>query len=230
MKDVSWKRWMMRRVLKDTLVLAQSEEIRKDVRADFSDIDCAIEVLGNAVSIPNGTASGNGVLYVGRLAPKKGLEYLIEAMTDLDTQLTIVGDGPERERLEAVAERIDGDISFEGEVPPEEVDKYYRSAAIFVLPSIEGEGMPNVVLEAMAWGLPVVATDSGGIPSVIQSGKNGYLVPMHDTESLHDKIRKLQNDSSERDKLGKHARQYVQKTHSWNSLVSKLEEKYRKLS
>lgn len=230
MNDIWWKRWMMRRVLNDTLVLAQSEEIREDVTADFSDIDCNIEVLGNAVSIPNNTASGEGILYVGRLAPKKGLVYLISAMVDVDAHLTIVGDGSEHKKLETLAASIDVDVTFVGEIDPDKVDQYYRDAAVFVLPSIEGEGMPNVVLEAMSWGLPVVTTDSGGLPTLVADGDTGYLIPMRDANALATAIGRLLHDSEKRETMGTAARQYVHDNHSWDSHMKRLEQIYFNLT
>ena len=229
MNDVWWKRWMMRRVLADTLVLAQSAEIRDDVESDFDDVDCDIDVLGNAVSVPERRADGDGVLYVGRLAPKKGVEYLIEAVSELETTLTVVGDGSERERLERLASGMDGTVRFEGEVPPESVSRYYSSAAVFVLPSVEGEGMPNVVLEAMSWGLPVVVTESGALPSLITDGENGYTVPMRDPEALTDRIEHLLSNERKRQTLGTNARSYVQENHSWSALVESLEGYYAQL-
>lgn len=228
MKDVRWKRWMMRRVLKDTVVLVQSPDIGDDVQRCFNNIDCDIEVLANAVSIPQDTADGTNVLYVGRLAPKKGLKYLIKAMEDLDAELTIVGDGSEREHLERLAAKSTVNISFEGEVSPDQVDDYYQSAGVFVLPSIEGEGTPNVVLEAMSWGIPVVATDSGGIPSIIEDEVNGYIVPMRDPGELKDKIKEvLHGDKSEA--MGELAREYVKNHYSWSSQIRQLEKLYRSI-
>ena len=228
MNDVGWKRWMMRRVLADTLVLAQSEEIRDDITADFDDIDCEIEVLGNGVSVPDETADGDGVLYVGRLAPKKGLEYLLEAMADIDAHLTVVGDGSERNRLETLAAKLDVDITFVGEVEPEDVGKYYRDAGVFVLPSLEGEGMPNVVLEAMSWGLPVVATDSGGLPTMIKDGENGFLVPMRNSDLLATRLTELLEESKKQTKMGRAARKHVRESYSWNWLIEELSIVYSK--
>lgn len=226
MNDVWWKRWMMRRVLTDTLVLAQSEEIRDDITSDFGDIDCDIEILGNAVSVPDETADGEGVLYLGRLAPKKAVEYLVEAVAEVDTHLTIVGDGPERPRLEQLVAETGASATFEGEVEPDEVHEYYMSASVFAMPSIEGEGMPNVILEAMARGLPVVATDSGGIPSLVDDGYNGYLVPMRDPQALADRIRLLLTDEELRSEMGANAREFVADHHSWDRLCSELETYY----
>ncbi|MHC3437879.1 glycosyltransferase family 4 protein [Natrialbaceae archaeon A-gly3] len=229
MNDVRWKRWMMRRVLSDTLVLAQSAEIREDVLEDFDDLEPDIDVLGNAVSVPENIASGDDVLYVGRLAPKKGLKYLIEAMEDVDASLTIVGDGDERDRLEALAHESGADVTFVGEVAPDEVDTYYELAGLFVLPSVEGEGMPNVVLEAMSWGLPVVATDSGGLPTMIDDGETGDIVPMRDASALEARIAELVADPEKRTRMGKRARRYVVDTHSWDWLVDELEDVYTRV-
>lgn len=230
MNDTWWKRKMMRCVLTDTLVLAQSKEIREDITSDFSDIDCNIKLLGNAVSVPKETASGDGVLYVGRLATKKGLEYLIDAMSEINVPLTIVGDGPERNDLESLAANTNANVTFVGEVPPNEVDQYYRNAAVFVLPSIEGEGMPNAVLEAMSWGLPVVATDSGSLQTIINDGKTGYIVPMRDSNALRIKISNLIEDEQECKMMGASARQYVQKNHSWNWLIDSISSIYVEIS
>lgn len=226
MNDVWWKRWMMRRVLADTLVLAQSPEIRRDVEYDFSDIDCNIEVLGNGVAIPAEAADGDGLLYLGRLAPKKGVEYLIDAMDGIDVPLTIVGDGPERQRLEQLATQVTAEISFIGEVPPHEVSKFYQDAAIFVLPALAGEGMPNVVLEAMAWGLPVVTTPSGGLPDLIEDGRTGFLVPMRDSDSLAETIQFLQANPDNRTQVGRAAREAVRANHSFETIIAELENVY----
>ena len=229
MNDVRWKRWMMRQVLEDTLVLAQSGEIRADVLADFDDIECNIKILGNAVSVPDETAAGTELLYVGRLAPKKGVDYLIEAVAEIDASLTVVGDGSERTRLERLARETGADVTFEGEVSPEAVQRYYRSAGVFALASTEGEGMPNVVLEAMSWGLPVVATDSGGLPSLIDDGHNGYIVPMRDSHALAEKLEMLLADDKHRAELGENARAFVADNHSWEVICSKLETHYERL-
>ena len=230
MRDVRWKRWMMRAVLADTLVLTQAADIRTDVRADFDSVDSNVEVLGNGVSIPDEQApcSDRTVLYLGRLAPKKGLEYLVRAAAELDDpcELVVVGDGEQRDGLEALAERLDVSVTFEGFVDPDAVGDYYRSADVFVLPSIEGEGIPNAMLEAMAWGLPVVGTDSGGVGETLRDGETGYLVPMRDSSALADAVQTLLDDGERRREMGQAARRYASEHHSWDSLVGSLEDIY----
>jgi glycosyltransferase involved in cell wall biosynthesis len=230
MRDVRWKRWMMRAVLTDTLVLTQAADIRTDIRADFDSVDSNVEVLGNGVSIPDERApcSDRTVLYLGRLAPKKGLEYLIEAAAELDGpyELVVVGDGERRDDLEALAERLNVSVTFEGFVDPDAVGDYYRSADVFVLPSIEGEGTPNAMLEAMAWGLPVVGTDSGGVGETLRDGETGYLVPMRDSSALADAVQTLLDDGERRREMGEAARRYASEHHSWDSLAESLEQIY----
>ena len=234
MRHVRWKRWMIRRVLEDTRVLVQSEEIEEDVREFFPDLDPDIGVLGNGVTVPEvrSPLDSNRVLFVGRLAPKKGVQHLIEAIADVssDAELWIVGDGRKREELERLASEHNIDATFIGQVNPSEIGQFYYQSSIFVLPSTEGEGMPNAVLEAMSYGVPVITTRSGGLPTLITEGQNGYLVPMRDPKAIAERVDDLLNDSSLRHKIGTNGREYVTENHSWNALVSCLNNVYRKVT
>jgi len=226
MKDVRWKRWMIRRVLADTRVLVQAPGIADDVRSDFPDLDPDLAVLGNGVEVPEETADGEGVLFVGRLAPMKGVEVLLRAMAGIDASLTVVGDGPERDRLESLAAERDVDVTFVGQVSPNAVDSYYRDAGVFCLPSTGQEGLPNAVLEAMSWGLPPVTTDSGGLPSLVGKGDRGFVVPHGDSEALRERLAILLADCNRRAEVGRNAREYVVTNHSWDAIVDALEDHY----
>lgn len=221
---------MIRKVLLDTRVLVQSEEIKNDVREFFPELDPDIGVLGNGVTLPEEKSALNSsiVLFIGRLARKKGVQYLIEAMAGIssDTELWIVGDGHKREELERLASERNIDATFFGQVDPTEIDRFYRQAGIFVLPSIEGEGMPNAVLEALSHGIPVITTRSGGLPTVITDGNNGYLVPMRDPEAITELVTKLLQDSKLRQNIGVNGREYVINNHSWDTIVSRLNNVY----
>lgn len=223
MKGVGWKRWMIRRVLADTRVLVQAPGIADDVRADFPNVELDLAVLGNGVEVPAGTANGEGVLFVGRLAPMKGVEVLLKAMTDVDASLTIVGDGPERTRLESLADKLGVKATFVGRVPPDQVEEFYREAAVFCLPSTGEEGMPNAVLEAMAWGLPCVTTDSGGLPSLVGDGNRGFVVPREDPERLRECLDIVLSNPERRKEVANNAREYVEANHSWPAIVASLE-------
>ena len=138
------------------------------------------------------------ILFVGRLAEKKGVCYAIEAMRYVDNaMLVIAGDGPLRNELTAQAEGLcretGKEIVFIGAKTHEELKEIYASADIFVMPSVtakdgDKEGFGLVMLEAFASGLPIVASRSGGIVDLVKDGVNGYLVPEKDSKGLADRI------------------------------------------
>lgn len=141
------------------------------------------------------------VLFVGRLAEKKGVSYLIEAMRQVDAKLIIVGEGPEKRKLEQQALGMEGKISFLGAKSHEELPKIYASSDLFCLPSItakdgDQEGLPTVALEAMASGLPVVGSNSGGIAEVVMDGVTGYLVESKNSQQIADKINQILKDKA----------------------------------
>ena len=173
------------------------------------------------------------LLYVGRLKPIKGVRYLINAMAIVNqncpnTKLLIVGDGDERNNLEQLVENygLNDCITFVGRVSNEDVPKYLTNADIFVLPSLS-EGFPNVILEAMASGLPVVATNIRGMSEIIAEETNGYLVESKNSEQLAVKIISLLNDAKLMKAMSENnvicAKQY-----EWRNVVKKLENIYLK--
>lgn len=121
-----------------------------------------------------------------RLTSWKGIDGLLEALAPLSTVgLVVVGEGPERDKLVALAQRLGlaNRVYFAGQLAHDQIGAYLRACDLFVLNS-HYEGLPHVVLEALAAGLPVVATDVGGMAEVVQHGANGYLVHPGDTDSL----------------------------------------------
>ena len=128
---------------------------------------------------------GGGVVYAGRLSPEKGVDVLVESMGRLGTaRLEVVGDGPERARLEALAAAVaPGRFSFLGRVPRGRVMELLGAAAVAVMPSRCHDNQPMAVLEAYGCGVPVVATSLGGLPELTQGGC-GLTVPPEDPEAL----------------------------------------------
>lgn len=136
------------------------------------------------------------LLAVGRMVDKKGFDVLLEAcrrLVDdgLDLRLTLAGDGPRLNRLKARASRLglEQRVSFAGFVPHHQVAALYRAADLFLAPSRitasgDRDGIPNVLVEAMALGLPVVATDVAGIGEVVRDRETGRLVPPEDPAAL----------------------------------------------
>lgn len=175
--------------------------------------------------------NANTILYIGRLIPVKGVEYLIRSMKIIindipDTNLIIVGDGADRKKLENITHilGLEDHIKFIGQIPNCEIPKFTNIANIFVLSSIN-EGFPNVILEAMASGLPIVATKVGGLPDIVEENVNGYLVESKCPEKLAEKIvlilknKKMQQEISTNNKK-------KASTYSWNNVINMLERIY----
>jgi glycosyltransferase involved in cell wall biosynthesis len=146
------------------------------------------------------------VLYVGRLSPEKNIDVIAEATAGLPR--IVAGDGPDRHLLPET-------IGFVG---PDEVSELYRRAAVVVVAS-SAEGLPNVVLEAMAHGKTVVATPVGGIPTVIEEGKTGLLVPVRDAAALRAAVERALGDRELRQRLGAAARKRVDGYCSWSRVT-----------
>lgn len=127
------------------------------------------------------------ILTVGRLAPVKGQLQLLEACDrlNIDWQLNIVGDGPLRAQLEAAADPKR--VTFSGAVSPEDMAAHYDAADLFVLSSF-AEGVPVVLMEAMAKGLPVIATQVGGVSELIDDGATGRLIAPSNVDALVEAI------------------------------------------
>jgi len=165
------------------------------------------------------------IIYVGRLIRRKGLKYLIQSIPKVIqnkniVKFIIVGDGPIRKKLETIAKklRIEHVVDFQGFVSEEKLLKLYNKADIFVLPSLF-EGFGNVITEAMASGLPVIATKVGAISEIVIDGKTGFLVPSKDSTALADAITKLIFDTKLRRKMGKAGRKRAETFYSWNKIV-----------
>jgi glycosyltransferase involved in cell wall biosynthesis len=153
------------------------------------------------------------VLCLGRLVERKGQAFLIAALERPGTtslELTLAGDGPERRHLEALAERLQPDqrVTFTGVVGQDEALELYRDADLFCLPSLS-EGMPAVLIEAMACGLPVVTTRIDAIPELVSDGANGLLVEPGNADALAAALTRLAGDPGLRARLGAAARETV---------------------
>lgn len=148
------------------------------------------------------------VLFVGRLAEKKGVAYLIEAMQWIEGKLVVVGDGPLKEELVRQARQLlpEDKVLFMGAKSHEELPEIYASADVFAAPSVtakdkDKEGFGLVILEAMASGLPVAAFASGGITEIIRHEENGLLAREKDSAELACQINRLLNDGELRSRI-----------------------------
>jgi glycosyltransferase involved in cell wall biosynthesis len=174
------------------------------------------------------------ILSVGRLVEKKGFEVLVRACGELrrggiDFELRIIGSGPLRDELLALAESegIADAVHLMGSLSQAQVAAELAAAEVFaltpmVMPNGDRDGIPNVVLEAMAAGVPVVASAVSGIPEVIEDGVNGRLVPPRSPGLLAEALTELLCDVPQRARLAEAARRFVSEECAWSSAVAPL--------
>lgn len=197
-------------------IVANSEGLRRTAQAGLPGFE--IQVIPNGVdTVRFAPAAGERppgpprLLFVGRLSAQKNLLTLLEALASLrgrvEGELVLAGDGPERERLaqRAAALGLGKRVRFAGWVGRDELPGLYRGADLFVLPSWD-EGMPNALLEAMASGLPVVASRIAGNEELVREGVNGYLVAPDDTAGLAERIARLAAQPDLRRRMGEASR------------------------
>ncbi|MFV2053301.1 glycosyltransferase family 4 protein [Aliiroseovarius sp. YM-037] len=157
--------------------------------------------------------TGGNLLFVGRLAAVKGLPVLFDALEALhpkhpDLHVTIIGDGPDRAALEERARALSDMVDFVGYKSQAEVAETLRRMDMLVLPSF-AEGVPVVLMEAMAAGIPVVTTRIAGVPELVENGVSGVLAPPGDAGALADAISGLLGDADLRAKMGRAGREMV---------------------
>jgi glycosyltransferase involved in cell wall biosynthesis len=212
-------------------LLIQSERMRgpflEEVRGAYGEpasrrLEGLLTVGRNAVEVrATAPSTGRELLFVGRLIPLKDLSTLFRALRRLPDPppLRLVGDGPLRAALEAEARGLP--VTFTGRVAPEALDAEYARGRALVLCSTT-EGMPNVVLEAMAHGLPVISTPVASIPDVVVDDETGFLVPVGDDAALAERIARLFADDALHARLANGALRRVA-DYSWERVVAEVE-------
>lgn len=197
----------------------------------------SFHVIHNTVSIPKDACSPHerkDILFMGRLDVRKSPDVLIRAAAKVlhehaDIKLIFAGDGY-IDRYEGlsrdlgIAERCE----FLGWVRGAAKEELFRRAAVYCLPS-KNEGMPMSVLEAMSYGIPTVATPVGGVPRIIESGVNGYIIPVDDEDALSTILSELMESSSLRFKIGKAGRETIESNFSTERNVKMLIQLYEDL-
>jgi len=219
-------------------VTAISSYTAREVRELVPDDEVAVEVIPYTITV---TAKLNQesqakpllplVLYVGRLVERKGVEYLIrafaEVVREVPSELVIVGKGPEDERLHQLTEELNlvQKVHFKGWVSQDELEQLYNQCNVFVLPAIidskgDTEGLGVVLLEAMSYMKPVVASNLGGITDIVKDRETGLLVNEKDPHGLSEAIKSLLSDPSLAASLGKRGYEHVQKQFSWEKILT----------
>ena len=232
-------RWILRRAISASdRVILYSPHVLKDVKKYAQNLDeNKVRYIHNAVDIdrfkPGDKQLVNNLLYVGRVNNEKGVEDLIRASKSLvsrfpSVKLFIVGSDPTGgryvEQLKALASKlgVDKNIVFIGSVPNREMPSYYQKASVFLFASHGGDGIPRSILEAMACGVPVVATEIAGIPEAVKEGVTGFLVPPRNPQSIAEKTATILGDQDLRARLGNNARQKIEEELSWEKVIPRI--------
>jgi glycosyltransferase involved in cell wall biosynthesis len=187
----------------------------------------------------NGAARSFGpnmIFACRQLFPRKGIRFLLEAGAQLkpqfpDLKIVLAGDGFERPALAQLANElgIGADVTFLGWVPNADLPPYYRAAAVSVIPSLE-EGFGIPAAEAMGCEVPVVASDAGGLPEVVENGVTGLVVPRGDSAALAGAIGSLLGDPERRRKMGQAGRERALRLFDWDRSAEQFEELYREVA
>lgn len=209
-------------------IVCVSEFVRQDLIArEFSP-----EQL---VTVPNGIdmppemtiSDDNFILFVGRLVGTKGLPYLLRAMKTVDSKLVICGGGPDLDKLQRLTGKLGlkDKVKFPGRVSEQEKHKLFSSCSLFVLPSIY-ESFGIAAAEAMSYGKPIIASNVGGLPEVVNGG--GLLANPKDPDDLAKQITFLLNDPEKRKLLGIKAKE-IASGYTWDSSAEQMEKVYEGL-
>jgi glycogen(starch) synthase len=188
--------------------------------------------------IPNGTDSERfkpvervwdrgRMLFVGRIVYQKGLDVLFQALAginDLDWDLTLVGDGNQRPQMEELAASLGltSRVHFTGWLSGDDLVAQYQKANLYVTCS-RHEGMPNVVLEAMASGLPIIASAISGHNDLVIPDINGVLVPGEDPQALQCVLREILSDPKAQQQMGEASRHRAVELYSWSSTTEQYQ-------
>ncbi len=172
------------------------------------------------------------VLFTGRLTPQKGVDYLIRAAKTIKGEVIVLGDGPERARLE----KLIGDLKLTncrilGYMKPGEqlgFKAFYSRADVYVAPSTWKEPLGLVILEAMAAKTPVVSTRAGGVMSLIKDGYNGYLVHVRRSDEISERVNTLLTNDALAKKMSERSYELVAKKYTWGRIAEQFEGIYKK--
>jgi glycosyltransferase involved in cell wall biosynthesis len=218
-------------------IVAVSKSVAKEL-SEYGLDPNEITVVGNGVDektfvpLRNKNHKEKYVLYTGILRARKGLFDLVNCAERVcrgypNVKFVLCGMGPFFHKLEKTLKRmgLNEKVMLLGRVKRDRLVQIYQNATVHVVPS-HYEGLPTVLLEAMSCGLPVVATDIGGNNEVITSGVNGFLVPPKSPTAMAEAILKLLDDEKLRKKIGKAARETIEKRYTWDKIAGNTLECY----
>ncbi len=220
-------------------VIAVSSAIAHDLRHRAPELSAVrVETIPNPVDTDGVRAAADRprpapapyAIYVGKLAPNKGVMKLLPALdrASLALPLVVVGEGPDRGRLEDAAARSGRDVRFTGWLDRSDALAWLRHAAFLIFPSHGPESLSRVLLEASALGVPIAAMDTGGTRDIISNGETGLL--SRNPEALGDDVARLARDPALRARLGLAARDATERRFGTRGVVNRIEALYRELA
>ena len=174
----------------------------------------------------------NYIGYLGRLTEKepndKGIIYLINAMENIeDVSCFILGDGPSRERLIKI--NNNPNVIFKGKVSRQKVSLYLSKLKILIVPSVSNEGFPNVIVEAMSVGTPIIGTNINGINSIITNKKQGLIVKSRSSKQIKNSVKHLLKHPNDLSRMSKNARLSSEKYY-WDNIGPKFEQLFLEIT
>ena len=228
------KRWHQR--LHGNIAVSQAAKryVTSTFPGDYEIIPNGIDVdhfSQDAAPWPQYQDGKTNIIFVGRLEKRKGLRYLLEAYGRLkwdlpDLRLIVVGPGnPDKDSYQVLGSRNLQDVEFVGRVPYDDLPRYYASADIFCSPATGAESFGIVLLEAMAAGKPVVASDIEGYRGVLTEGQDGLLFHNKNIESLASSLESLVRNPELRQAMGQRGRATAEK-HRWPLVARRVEQYY----
>jgi glycosyltransferase involved in cell wall biosynthesis len=174
-----------------------------------------------------GYQPGDYALYLGRLSREKGVDMLVRAAAVSGASVKLVGEGPLREELERLVAETGADVELLGYRSGDELAEIVRGASSVVMPSVCHDNCPLAVIEAMAWGKPVVASRVGGIPELVRDGDEGLLVPPGDVDALGRALTDLLSSPELAEQMGRRGRARVEARYDAEGHFRAVREAYR---
>jgi len=204
----------------------KEELLRNQFAGDKVEIHAPVPRGGDA-SCSSSFSDRNVIVYAGQLIRGKGVDVLLEALAQIRTSFScfIFGDGSQRDECEKLSRKLGlaDRVFFRGFVSSDEFAAFYRDATVAVVSSVWPEPFGAVGLEAMRFGLPVVAFDAGGIREWLIDGHNGFLVPWMDRPAFAARVEELLRDKALARQMGERGRQWVTEHHDFSEYISGLE-------
>jgi len=226
---------------KPDLIFTTGEKIKEYIESNFA------RSPGTTISLPSGidinlfnrdhvrpALNKEGLFYVGTISilrSWKGINYLLEVIADIsrnlaDIRCIIVGDGPQKENLQELARKLNIEryVTFLGY--RKDIPEILASLDILVHPSTAHEGLPQVILQALAMEVPVIATDVGSVAEVVINNRTGILIPPKDHNAIKKAILNIYQNYKHYKKMAQNGRKLVEKDYTFDSIVKKLEHYY----